>query len=139
MAKKKTVVEKTPIVEENVIEATEVKVDVDALSKSIESVDTTLPSNEEAIKEIEEKIQEELKPLQDLQSKVSEMLDGQEAFNNAIAQNPENAEAIINNELKKAEVLKSEVEKIIKATDTKSKKKIISNMTNWWNGMGYDF
>ena len=139
MAKKKTVVEKTPIVEENVIEATEVKVDVDALSKSIESVDTTLPSNEEAIKEIEEKIQEELKPLQDLQSKVSEMLDGQEAFNNAIAQNPENAEAIINNELKKAEVLKSEVEKIIKATDTKSKKKTISNMTNWWNGMGYDF
>ena len=139
MAKKKTVVEKTPIVEENVIEATEVKVDVDALSKSIESVDTTLPSNEVAIKEIEEKIQEELKPLQDLQSKVSEMLDGQEAFNNAIAQNPENAEAIINNELKKAEVLKSEVEKIIKTTDTKSKKKIISNMTNWWNGMGYDF
>lgn len=139
MAKKKTVVEKTPIVEENVIEATEVKVDVDALSKSIESVDTTLPSNEEAIKEIEEKIQEELKPLQDLQSKVSEMLDGQETFNNAIAQNPENAEAIINNELKKAEVLKSEVEKIIKATDAKSKKKIISNMTNWWNGMGYDF
>ena len=139
MAKKKTVVEKTPIVEENVIEATEVKVDVDALSKSIESVDTTLPSNEEAIKEIEEKIQEELKPLQDLQSKVSEMLDGQEAFNDAIAQNPENAEAIINNELKKAEVLKSEVEKIIKATDAKSKKKTISNMTNWWNGMGYDF
>lgn len=139
MAKKKTVVEKTPIVEENVIEATEVKVDVDALSKSIESVDTTLPSNEEAIKEIEEKIQEELKPLQDLQSKVSEMLDGQETFNDAIAQNPENAESIINNELKKAEVLKSEVEKIIKTTDAKSKKKIISNMTNWWNGMGYDF
>ena len=139
MAKKKTVVEETPKVEENGIEATEVKVDVDALSKSIESVDTTLPSNEDTIKEIEEKIQEELKPLQDLQSKVSEMLDGQEAFNNAIAQNPENAEAIINNELKKAEVLKSEVEKIIKTTDTKSKKKIISNMTNWWNGMGYDF
>lgn len=67
------------------------------------------------------------------------MLDGQEAFNNAIAQNPENAEAIINNELKKAEVLKEEVEKIIKATDAKSKKKTISNMTNWWNGMGYDF
>ena len=139
MAKKKTVVEKAPIVGENVIEATEVNVDVDALSKSIESVDTTLPSNEEAIKEIEEKIQEELKPLQDLQSKVSEMLDGQEAFNDAIAQNPENAESIINNELKKAEVLKSEVEKIIKATDAKSKKKTISNMTNWWNGMGYDF
>lgn len=139
MAKKKTVVEETPIVEENVIETTEVTVDVEALSESIESVDTTLPSNEEAIKEIEEKIQKELKPLQELKDKVSEMLDGQEAFNNAIAQNPENAEAIINNELKKAEVLKGEVEKIIKATDTKSKKKTISNMTNWWNGMGYDF
>ena len=139
MAKKKTVVEETPTVKENVGEATEVNVNVEALSKSIESVDTTLPSNETAIKEIEEKIQEELKPLQDIQSKVSEMLDGQESFNNAIAQNPENAEAIINNELKKAEVLKSEVEKIIKATDAKSKKKTIFNMTNWWNGMGYDF
>lgn len=139
MAKKKTVVEETPTVKENVGEATEVNVNVEALSKSIESVDTTLPSNETAIKEIEEKIQEELKPLQGIQSKVSEMLDGQESFNNAIAQNPENAEAIINNELKKAEVLKSEVEKIIKATDAKSKKKTISNMTNWWNGMGYDF
>lgn len=139
MAKKKTVVEETPMVEENVIETTEVTIDVEALSESIESVDTALPSNEEAIKEIEEKIQEELKPLQELKDKVSEMLDGQEAFNNAIAQNPENAEAIINNELKKAEVLKGEVEKIIKATDTKSKKKTISNMTNWWNGMGYDF
>ena len=139
MAKKKTVVEETPTVKENVGEATEVNVNVEALSDSIESVDTTLPSNETAIKEIEEKIQEELKPLQDIQSKVSEMLDGQESFNNAIAQNPENAEAIINNELKKAEVLKSEVEKIIKATDAKSKKKTISNMTNWWNGMGYDF
>ena len=139
MAKKKTVVEETPTVKENVGEATEVNVNVEALSKSIESVDTTLPSNETAIKEIEEKIQEELKPLQDIQSKVSEMLDGQESFNNAIAQNPANAEAIINNELKKAEVLKSEVEKIIKATDAKSKKKTISNMTNWWNGMGYDF
>lgn len=139
MAKKKTVVEETPIVKENVIEATEVTVDVEALSESIESVDTTLPSNEETIKEIEEKIQEELKPLHDLQDKVSEMLDGQESFNNAIAQNPENAEDIINNELKKAEALKGEVEKIIKTTDTKSKKNIISNMTNWWNGMGYDF
>ena len=139
MAKKKTVVEETPIVEENVIETTEVTVDVEALSESIKNVDTTLPSNEETIKEIEEKIQEELKPLQDLQGKVSEMLDGQEAFNNAIAQDPENAEAIINNELKKAEVLKGEVEKIIKATDAKLKKKTISNMTNWWNGMGYDF
>ena len=139
MAKKKTVVEETPIVEENVIETTDVTVDVEALSESIESVDTTLPSNEETIKEIEEKIQEELKPLQDLQGKVSEMLDGKEAFNNAIAQDPENAEAIINNELKKAEVLKGEVEKIIKTTDAKLKKKTISNMTNWWNGMGYDF
>ena len=89
---------------------TEVNVNVEALSKSIESVDTTLPSNETAIKEIEEKIQEELKPLQDIQSKVSEMLDGQESFNNAIAQNPENAEAIINNELKKAKVEKKGIQ-----------------------------
>ena len=55
MAKKKTVVEETPTVKENVGEATEVNVNVEALSESIESVDTTLPSNETAIKEIEEK------------------------------------------------------------------------------------
>ena len=45
------------------------------------------------------------------------------------------AEEIIKEEIKKAESLKSEVEKIINSTKSTPK---ISSMTNWWNGMGYD-
>ena len=51
----------------------------------------------------------------------------------------ENNIDVIYSDLYDQKYLKSEVEKIIKATDVKSKKNTISNMTNWWNGMGYDF
>ena len=137
MAKKKTVVENTPVDETNVVDASEVKIDMEALAESIKNVDTTIPSNEESLKEIENKIIAELKPIQDLKEKVSEMVGNQEEFNKTISENPENAEAIINNEIKKAEALKTAVEKLI--TNTKVKTNKISNMTNWWNGMGYDF
>ena len=137
MAKKKTVVESTPVDETNVIDAYEAKVDIEALAESIKNVDTTIPSNEESLKEIENKIIEEIKPIQNLQEKVSEMVENQEEFNKIISENPENAETIINNEIKKVEALKREVEKLINSTPIKSKK--ISNMTSWWNGMGYDF
>ena len=137
MAKKKTVVESAPVDETNVIDASEAKVDIEALAESIKNVDTTIPSNEESLKEIENKIIEELKPIQNLQEKVSEMVENQEEFNKIISENPENAETIINNEIKKVEALKREVEKLINSTPIKSKK--ISNMTSWWNGMGYDF
>ena len=137
MAKKKTVVESTPVDETNVIDASEAKVDIEALAEYIKNVDTTIPSNEESLKEIENKIIEEIKPIQNLQEKVSEMVENQEEFNKIISENPENAETIINNEIKKVEALKREVEKLINSTPIKSKK--ISNMTSWWNGMGYDF
>lgn len=137
MAKKKTVIENTPVDETNVVDASEVKIDMEALAESIKNVDTTIPSNEESLKEIENKIIAELKPIQDLKEKVSEMVGNQEEFNKTISENPENAEAIISNEIKKAEALKTAVEKLI--TNTKVKTNKISNMTNWWNGMGYDF
>ena len=43
---------------------------------------------------------------------------------------------IITNEIKKAELLKGEIEKIMKTTEKKISKSV--NTTNWWNGMGYD-
>ena len=120
----------------NAVEMEEVKVDVDTLAESIENVDTTLPNNEDAIKEIETKINEELEPVKELAKKVNEATE-QNTFNDAISVNPENAAAIIENEIKKIETLKGEVEKIMKVTDKKIGKQ--PNITNWWNGMGYDF
>ena len=57
-------------------------------------------------------------------------------FTETITKNPEMAETIISNEIKKAEALKAEVEKIINSTNSEKK---APNMTNWWNGMGYNF
>jgi RecG-like helicase len=104
-------------------------------------LDSTLCNIElsENIKEIEDKIQKDIEPILEIKEQVTEMVENQNAFNEAITKNPDSAEAIIKNEIKKAEELKDTIEKIIKTHDTKSKKKTISNMTNWWNGMGYDF
>ena len=83
------------------VETDEVKVDVETLAESIENVDTALPGNEEAIKNIENKINEELEPIKALADKVNEATSAQDAFSEAIANSPENAEAIIKNEINK--------------------------------------
>lgn len=137
MAKKKNLDEITEVAEStNVIDASEVKIDADALAASIDGVDTSIPSNEEIIKDIEEKIKKEIEPIKVLAEQVNNTTKTQDAFAQAISKNPENAEAIITNEINKAELLKGEIEKIIKSTEKKISKSV--NTTNWWNGMGYD-
>lgn len=137
MAKKKTVTEEMSVDNANVIDSTEITVDVNTLIESINNVDTTITTETENLKNIEEKIQEELEPIQELKEKVTEMMENQESFNKALTENPENSEVLIENEIKKVEGLKTELEKIITSTN----KKIANNgsVTNWWNGMGYDF
>ena len=137
MAKKKTVEE--PIVNEaEVIETDKVEVNAEAIIESMENVETDIKA-EVNIEEVEAKIKEELKPLQEINEQVTELAEKQKEFASTINANPEKTEEIIAEEIKRTEALKAEVEKIIKTTDYKNKKKSISNMTNWWNGMGYDF
>lgn len=135
MAKKKTT-EKTETPVKNEIEVSEIKVNTEDIIKSIENVDTNINVGENnTLEKIEEKIKEELKPLEDIKEKISEM-NTNNVIEQAISQNTENAEAFLQNEIQKTEDLKKEIEKIIQKTETKRPK--ISSMTGWWNGVGYD-
>ena len=90
------------------------------------------------IAELENKIKETIQPVADLKEKIEEATNSQNDFIESISENSENTEnmeKLINDEIKKAEMLKSEVEKIIKTTNNSIKN---VNITNWWNGMGYD-
>ena len=70
MAKKKTVIEEPAAMDITNVTAEEI-------IESMEKVDTTIESNTETEK-LEEKIKEELKPLQELKEKVSEITEKQE-------------------------------------------------------------
>lgn len=135
MAKKKTS-ENTETTVKNEIEVSEIKVNTEDIIKSIENVDTNINVGENnTLEKIEEKIKEELKPLEDIKEKISEM-NTNNVIEQAISQNTENAEAFLQNEIQKTEDLKKEIEKIIQKTEIKRPK--ISSMTGWWNGVGYD-
>ena len=118
MAKKKTVTEET--IKEEVIDASNVQVDVDALSESLNEIDTTIPFDKTEIKNLENQIISEVKPLQDIQNKITEITTSQENFSKMVSENPENVNEIIAKEIEKVETLKTEVEKIIK-TNTNNK------------------
>ena len=119
---------------DNVINVEDIKVSAEEIAKSLDSVDTMI-KNDNSIEEISDKIAEELKPIQEIEKKVKEISSNQENFNKALLENPENATEIVMNEIKKAEALKEEVEKII--SSTKVEKSGIA-MTTWWNGMNFD-
>ena len=135
-AKKKSAIEEAPVVDTNVVETDNITINVDAVVEALNNVDTTIERDTEALETISEKIIEEIKPIQELKEKVNNMVNGQDEFNKQITENPDNAETIINNEIKKAKEVKKELEKIMAQTNAKVTRR--SNVTNWWNGMGYD-
>lgn len=138
MAKKKSTVINEKALEvqnnDNIIEVDDIKVDANEIAKSLDSVDTTITS-ENAIEELTTKIQEEMKPIKEIEDKVKDMLNKQDEITKALNENPNAAVSIVMNEIKKAESLKEEVEKIINST--KVEKPGIA-MTSWWNGMNFD-
>lgn len=138
MAKKKSTVINEKALEvqnnDNVIEVNDIKVDANEIAKSLDAVDTTITS-ENAIEELTTKIQEEMKPIKEIEDRVKDMLGKQDEINKALNENPNAAVSIVMNEIKKAESLKEEVEKIINST--KVEKPGIA-MTSWWNGMNFD-
>ena len=119
---------------DNIIEVDDIKVDANEIAKSLDAVDTTITS-ENTIEELTAKIQEEMKPIKEIEDRVKDMLSKQDEINKALNENPNAAASIVMDEIKKAESLKEEVEKIINST--KVEKPGIA-MTSWWNGMNFD-
>ena len=121
----------------NKIDATDNTASLEDIKNSISEVDVTIESDvEENINAMATQITEMLEPLNKISEDISS-INKTEEFNKILSTStPEEAKAYISNEIKNTEELINKVEKI--KDDITSKTKIIS-MTNWWNGMGYDF
>lgn len=130
--KKNEIVVSEPTEEtEEVIEATEVGVDIDKISKAIDNLDVNLEYEKigendiEGLSEFSEnlkKISENQKTIEDSKAKLTKELD----------ENPENAKSILDDEITKMNDLKEKLEAKISSTNK------VRFTTNWWNGMGYD-
>ena len=75
-----------------------------------------------------------MKPIEEVSEEVKAIEDGKKELERIVTEEPEKAEEFITNEIKKAEELKNKKEKIISKPRVSN-----SNVTSWWNGMGYDF
>ena len=105
---------------------------VEEVIENIENVEVELPVNE-GLKEIEEKIAEVLTPLAELTDEIANVGQVTEELNQKITESPEAAQEYIEESIKKAETVKKKIDKVLANAETNS------NVSNWWNGMGYDF
>ena len=81
------------------------------------------------------KIIETAEPSEEVKEQVAEFEQGKEEFDKKIAKEPENAEKLVKEELKRVETLKKKAE-ALKANIQKENKRTFGNsdFTNWWNG-----
>ena len=121
----------------NKIDATDNTASLEDIKNSISEVDVTIESDvEENINAMATQITEMLEPLKKISEDISS-INKTEEFNKILSTStPEEAKAYISNEIKNTEELINKVEKIKNDITSKTK---INSMTNWWNGMGYDF
>lgn len=121
----------------NKIDATDNTASLEDIKNSINEVDVTIESDvEENINAMATQITEMLEPLKKISEDISS-INKTEEFNKILSTStPEEAKAYISNEIKNTEELINKVEKIKNDITSKTK---INSMTNWWNGMGYDF
>ena len=83
---------------------------------------------------ITQEIEESLKPVDEITEEVKEIEKSKESLDKILSQPEDAAKKAIEKEIKKAEDLKKKIDKIITTKEVKPQ-----NVTNWWNGMGYDF
>ena len=116
---------------ENKIELENIEKDIKKIEESINNVEVDIPSNtEEKINILVDETEKVLEPIAELSSKIGEL---ETALDEKLSSaEPEEVETIIKEEIKKTEELKKKVEKI------NNKNFSPKQMTNWWNGMGYD-
>jgi hypothetical protein len=138
MAKKVTKKELLENNNENIvkeIEIEDIKTDINEIEKSLDNVDMTINSkSEENIKKIEEEIVQDLQNINEINEKIKELDINTNEFNEKLKTlNPQETEKLIKEEISKVQTIKKEIEKINKIPVNSS------SMTNWWNGMGYDF
>lgn len=115
------------------MESTKINTSVEAMIDSINSVDVELKSDsEERIQEMVEEFSNALEPIRNISSEISSLTNTGN-FNEKVSNaNPHELESIIQKEIDNTKELIKKVEEI-------KRKNTTTSVTNWWNGMGYDF
>lgn len=117
------------------IESTAINADIGVVIDSVKSVDVELKSDsEEKIQEMAEKFSEALDPIKKISEKVSQITDMESLDEKINKAAPNEMQAIIQQEIENTKELIKKVEEIKNNSKTH-----FTSVTNWWNGMGYDF
>ena len=121
------------------IESTEINTTLETIANSINAVDTELENDSvEKIKEMAKDFTEMLAPINELSEEIDEKTSNKATFEEQIlkSNSKENLEEVISKEIETTKELIAKAEKINNGTNTKTG---FASVTNWWNGMGYDF
>lgn len=105
---------------------------IEEIKNSIENVNLEIPTNETLI-DIEKKIEDSLTPIIEITNDINALGQIDEELNKEISESPEATKEYIKESIKKSEEIKNKINNAL------SKTEVNSNMTNWWNGMGYDY
>ena len=105
--------------------------DAEKLKEALDKVDVEI-KDDQSVDDAISKIEEAFEPLKEIDEEIKKIDDRNKSLQQEIIEHPENAEAAVKEEIKKAEELKAKIEKTISAKKPR-------NITSWWNGNGYDF
>lgn len=123
---------------ENKVNVDELNITTDDVVKSLEDVSLEIESKlEENINNIINEATKELTPIKEITEEIANLGTQNEELNKKLASSSvEEITEFVNDEIKKAEEIQSKLEKINEKPKTITG---FSSVTNWWNGMGYDF
>lgn len=110
----------------------EIRADVETEKAEADSLENPKEINFDA--EVK-RIIETVEPSEEVKEQVEELENGKNEFNEKLEKNPQEAEKLVEEEIKRVETLKKKAE-AIKANIQKESKRTFkdSDFTNWWNG-----
>ena len=110
----------------------DVKADIEADKAEAEKFEN--PQNIDFDKEMK-KIIETAEPSDEVKEQIAEFEQGKKEFNEKIAKEPEKAEKLVREEIKRVEALKKKAEAMKSAIQREDKRTYANDsFTNWWNG-----
>ena len=123
---------------ENKVNVDELNITAEDIAKSIEDVNKEIEKKlEENINQIIKDASEDLAPMKEISQEIANLGVQNEELNKKLSSaSVEEITEFVNDEIKKTEELKAKLEKITESPKTVTG---FSSVTNWWNGMGYDF
>ena len=89
------------------------------------------------LQEIVDKIEENLKPIQEMKDEMKEISERQSSISKEIQEHPERTQEIVSKEIQKAEALKDKLEKALEKAKPQIKGPT-AFPTQWWNGVKID-